>query len=295
LVRAKQLLFTDVSDAFYLLKSHQEDFSALQDIGKALQERITELKRRESLGRSRPSEVASTEVKLYQNEAEMESVSSQRDVARELLEFLIGKPIVSIAGGDIADGFGPREDYLAKADLRPDAQAAREALTVAQKKIAIARAGYFPAVDIVGNSYIKRAQSFSSGNWDISLNITVPIFNGTQTAGAVKEARALAQEARLRLNQTRRQAGLDIENAHTRLSAYQKQGDAYKKALSAAQKNYELQMADYRNNLVNNLDVLQALEDMQDARRKYISIKNQAQRLYWALKVATGDIDDDAF
>jgi len=43
-IRAEQLLFTDVSDAFYLLLSYWEDFESLAAIRRALEERVEELK-----------------------------------------------------------------------------------------------------------------------------------------------------------------------------------------------------------------------------------------------------------
>lgn len=294
LVRAKQLLFTDVSDAFYLLKSYQEDLQTLEDIDKALQEHGAELKKRQNLGRSRLSEVASDEARLYQNEAAMESIRSQYEVARQLMEFLVGKPIASLANEDIVPGtLAPLDTYLVKADARPDVQAAREAVTVGEKKVTIARAGYFPTVNAVADSYAKRVGADAGVDWDVTLNFNVPIFNGTATAGQVKEAKALAEEAKLTFSRTQRQAVLDIQNAYTKFVQDQKQVEAYKKAVDAGQKNYDLQAGDYKNSLVNNLDVLQALEDLQTVRRSYIAVKNEAQRFYWNLKVATGDINDD--
>ncbi len=294
LLRAQQLLFTDVSDAFYLLKSYQEDLKAVEEIHKALQDRMDELKKRESLGRSRTSEVAGTEAKLYQNEAELESVRGQQEIASELMAFLIGSEAPVLADADLIVGDAASEnDCVNKADARPDVKAAQHAAVVAEKKIAIARSGFFPTVNAVANSYTKRVGADNGVDWDITLNVDVPIFNGTQTFGEVKEAQAQAEEAKLRSSQVQRQAVLDIRNAYTKLTTNQRQTKAFKRAVDAAQRNYDLQAADYRNNLVNNLDVLQALQDLQTMRRSYISIKNETQRAYWNLKVATGDIVDD--
>ena len=292
LIRAQQLLFTDVSDAFYLFKNYQENFKTLEDIHQALQDRMTELTHRESLGRSRSSEVASTEARFYQNEADAEALRSQLEVTRQLMEFLVGRKVVSLAEANVLTAdIGPQDTYVAKADTRPDVQAAQEARQVALKQITIARAGFWPTVDLTGDYYTKRVGS--NVDWDILLNINVPIFTGTQTLGQVETAQALAEEAKLRLSQTKRQAVLDIENTYTKLISDRKQTDAYKKAVDAAEKSYTLQSADYRNSSVNNLDVLQALEDLQTTRLSYISINNETQRMYWDLKVATGDISDD--
>ena len=70
--RAKQLLFVDVSDAFYLLLEIQQDLNALKTIEFALKDRIKELKTRENIGKSRQSEVVTTEYQLYNLEAEIQ-------------------------------------------------------------------------------------------------------------------------------------------------------------------------------------------------------------------------------
>lgn len=295
LIRAKQLLFIDVSDAFYLYKSYSEDVMALEEVDKALTDRLAELKRREALGRSKQSEVASTESKFYQNQAEIESVKSQRDVTRELLEFLVGAPISSIKNADIViDSLSPASAFLTKVDGRADVVAASEATKVAQKKVVIARAGFWPTVNVVGNSYVKRVGSASNVDWDVTLNVDVPLFNGTQTVGAVKEAKAIATEATLNYSKVKREALLDIQNTYTKLNADLRQRMAYEKAYQAALNNYQLQQQDYQKNLVNNLDVLTALEDLQITHRSLIDIDAQTQRAYWSLRIATGDLNDDA-
>ena len=173
-------------------------------------------------------------------------------------------------------------------------QAVAEASKVAHQQITIARAGFWPTVNVVGDYYTKRVGNAADVKWDVSLNVDVPIFNGTETFGEVKKAKAQAEESKLKLNLTKRLAVLDIQNAYIKLMQGQKQMLAFRKAVDAAQKNYDYQISDYRNSLVSNLDVLQSLEDVQTVKRSYIAIKNETQRNYWNLKVATGDITDDA-
>ncbi len=297
LQRAKQLLFTDVSDAFYFLQSYQEDLQAIEDIRKALADRLALLKQRQSVGRSRESEVASAKASLYKIEADQEGVRSQLEVARQLLEFLIGQPVAAIQDEDLPnDSVLSMEEFASHADHRPDVEAAKEAVVVAQKGVTVARAGFFPTVSLNGDSWNQRtATSSSDVDWDITLNVNVPIFIGTQTIGAVKQAQAQEKEAVLSLSRTKRSAVLDIQNAYTKFVLDQKREMALKRAVDAAYRNYFLQEVDYKNSLVNNLDVLQALQDWESERRDYIAAQNETKRFYWSLKVATGDIGHDAF
>ena len=68
-----------------------------------------------------------------------------------------------------------------------------------------------------------------------------------------------------------------------------KDREGFERALQAADTSYQLQVQDYRLNLVNNLDVLQALQALETARRDVIHAQSQVKQHYWYLRVATGE------
>ena len=293
-IRAKQLLFTDVSDAFYLFLNYQEEIKVMNNVAAALQERIDELQKREQLGRSRPSEVASAEARLSRLEADLELLESQQEVSRQLLEFLTGESVEAVVDEEKeTEPLVSEQDYLAKADIRPDVRSAYEAWRAALHQVTIAKAGFWPTVGLDGNYYTKRVGNASNVDWDITFSVDVPISRGTEDFGKVKIARAQENQAELLYQQAKRNAALEIKNAYTRLKTTLNRTEALAKALKASEKNFELQLEDYRLNLVNNLEVLQALEGLEDARRDFITVKNEAKRLYWDLRVAIGDIPYD--
>ena len=289
--RAEQLLFIDVSDAFYFLLEHQEDARALEAIRAALSERIDDLNAREQLGRSRPSEVASAESRLRQVEADIESARSDETVARQLLEFLTGlAPIDAVADPDPSVALLSGEaEYVGKAGQRSDVQAAHEAWRVAGKEVAIARAGFWPDVSVEGNYYTKRAGVAQDIDWDVLLKVDVPIFQGGETAGAVKQAKSRERQAKLRFEQTQREAALNIREMYAKLQGAVERTAALERALKAAEENARLQSEDYRLNLVSNLEVLEALELLQNARREVIHSRYETKRLDTQLHVAIGE------
>jgi outer membrane protein len=290
LKRAMQLLFTDVSDAFFLYMSLQENEALLQDTRKALYERLAELKKRELIGRSRLSEVASAESKLQTNEAALEVARSARDVAGRLVEFLIGRPFDQLIDeGDPQMNMTEEEAYR-KVDHRPDVEAASESLEAYKQNVTVARSGFFPSVSLGGNSYAKRPDANEGNDWDVMLSVNVPIFNGTYDVGQVQQAKAQMREAELQLSYVRRSGLMEVKNDFARWQANGRQVAAFDKAVMASEKNYRLQVADFEKNLVNNLDVLQALEDLQNVRQSLVAAKAVERRSYWALKVATGDV-----
>ncbi len=292
---AKLLLFRDVSDAFYFYLKYQQGMEVLEDIHKILTDRLEELKNREQLGRSRESELVSVEAKLRRQEAEMEDVSSQKDVASQLLEFLTGTANITLLDdAPIENELSDISVYLEQSNQRYDVLAQKEAWQLAKKAMTIARSGYFPSVSLDGNRYTHREGSSKDNDWDATLSVDVPIFQGGQTRGDVYRAHAVSNQEELRYLQLKRKALQEVKNAHTLFLSVLRRQDALAKAMEADQKNYDLQQKDFQVNLVNNLEVLQALEDLQDSRRDYRTIQNEVKQLYWRFKTAVGDIPDAA-
>jgi len=290
--RARQLLFLDVADAFYFYLDYQEEINTLETVATALNERIEELNKREELGRSRPSETANAQLRLSRLEAELELVKSQKEVAEQLLEFLTGQSNLVLQDDDpLGQPFLELGEFLSKLSERPDIKAAAEALFIARKQITRAKADFFPTVDLSGNYYTKRVGNSKDVTWDATLTIEAPIFLGTEIFGKVKEANAQAEQARLILSEKKRSATLEIQNAFTQWQANLRRSVALEKAVNAAEKNYQLQKEDYQLNLVNNLTVLDALEELQSTRREYIAVKNETKRSYCKLKVAVGETE----
>ncbi|NTV28460.1 MAG: TolC family protein [Candidatus Omnitrophica bacterium] len=290
LKRARQLLFVDVSDAFFLYISYQEDEQALQDIHKALLDRLADLKKRETIGKSRQSELASAEAKLSRNEAELETVRGEKEVAGQLLEFLLGRPVVRLLDIGDPDATVAVGDASSLADRRSDVLAAREAKESLKQNLFATRSALWPSVSLTGNAYTKRPDGYESNDWDATLTVSVPIFNGLYDYGQIRQARSQLIQADLAMEQARRVAVLEIRNAYSKWQTNGRRVTALEKAMNAAERNFFLQIEDFQKNLVNNLDVLQALEDLQGVRRDYIAAKTDARRSYWALKVAIGEV-----
>ena len=288
--QAEWLLLTDVADAFYLLRQQREDLGALEISRAALMERLEELIERERLGRSRTSEVVSAEAQLHQLESEMAQVRGQETTARQLLEFLTGLPQIDavIDVDPLPSALDQEAAYVAKTGVRPDVHIAEEALQIARQQARIARSRFYPTVSAESNYYTKRVGASAGVDWDALLKVDVPLFQGGQVVGAVKEASSQVRVAKLSLAEVRRKAALEIRDAYRQLEAALTRSALLTRALAAIEKTYELEVEDYRVHLVNHLEVLQALQALQDARRRLIEAHMEAKRLSWRLRAAIG-------
>lgn len=290
--RAKELLFVDVMEAFYNFLQARREVEILGSTRQALRDRVEELGERVKLGRSRENETHTSTAELKLTEAQLLEATRFEIVSRQLLEFYIGRKIDGALVDEPvpAQPPAPKEDYLLKADQRSDVRAAADSYFLKQKGVTVAQAGLFPEVTLDGNYYTRR-EGFQSGvTWDALLTVDVPIFNGTETLGNIKVAVAEKDREKYLYLQTKRMAWLDIQNAYEEYISSQAESDAYREASEALQKDHDLQVQDYRTNLVNNLDVLDSLRRYQDTRRTYNAADYNARRNYWKLQAAVGDI-----
>ena len=289
--RAEQLLLVDVSDAYHLVLEQREEIRILDAVRATLRDRTRELEAREKIGRSRPAELVAVQAQMYRVEAEWETAQSSEAVAVQLLEFLIGLDAVGeLAGpGPALPAPGPEEEYLAKAAARPDVKAAEQAMEISRLQLKVAHAKFFPTVDATGNYYVDRSGAAKEVKWDASLNVNVPIFQGGAAVGASKEAESGVRQAELLLQQTRRRAAQEVRDSYVQYDSAVARARALTKALEATEESFQMESQEYRLNLVSNLEVLNTVQILQDARRELIHALYEAHRFYWKLKASAGE------
>ena len=292
LQRARELLFVDVMDAYYNVLQTRKDIAVLDEQHKLLEDRLKELTERIRVGRSREMEQQTSLSDLKVLEADLVQARSDAVHAVNLLEFYIGE---SLEDRDLADEGTIEElselsSYVSKASLRSDVQAAEQNTIVADSKVVAAQADLLPTATADGNFYTRRV-GFQNGNdWDATLTLTVPVFEVGQTLGDIKQAAASREQSSLKFRQARRTAELDIRDSFENLQSSHLEEKALQEANEASKKDYELQTKDYRQNLVNNLDVLDSLRRYQGVNRRYNQAYYLSKRNFWKFKIALGEL-----
>lgn len=292
--RAEQLLFQDVADAFFLVLQQKKNIEIITGILRLYEGRIGELEEREEIGRSRVSEIAEARSKMKSLEADLARSRGLLLVTKHLLEFLTGveiDPDRLVEDQAVQPNYIPLEQMLRRAEGRPDVEAAYHAFELSKSNVIVAQSGFWPVVTFENNVYDRREGFQEDIHWDVLFRAVVPLFRGGENVGLLKEALSECRQAKLRHAETRRRAYLDIKQAHTEWERARNQYAALEEARLASEENFVLQQEDYRRNLVNNLTVLDALEQLNIARREANLLYYEKLLRYWRLKVATGDVE----
>lgn len=292
LERARQTLFLEVVTAFYAVLRAEEDLRINEAILKLYQERLKDLSEREEIGKSRASETINARSRMKAIEADAAQLRGTLAFQKRLLEFLTGTSLQNRRLLDTKKELLRPEsldDYLISADERADVRAAYHASKVGLQNVVSAQSELWPDISLDANLYEQR-EGFQSGiDWDVLFTIDVPIWTGGTNLGAIKAAVSDWRKSKLAFSESRRRAELEIKQAFDNWRSAVERYDAFSESVAASEENYKFQAEDYKNSLVNNLDVLDALQGLNDARLESNSAYYEAKANYWRLRVATGD------
>jgi outer membrane protein len=290
-------LYTDAATNFYLILQLEQDLRDIQDEIEAYQKRIADLNARIKIGRSRDTEVLTVKSAMDTLVAAAEGDRGQLVAAREGFAFLTGLdrglPLRETEAGHLAAE--PMDTYLQHLEERPDVKAAVDSLSATEKNVAIARAGHFPSVDVIGDYYFVRPGLLANSVWDAQLTATLPIFQGGLVNSQVREAASQVRQSDLNLVRVRRLADQDIRTSYANFTADIAQVQLLDRATQTAVKNFEAQNRDYKLGLVTNLDVLTSITTAQESQRALDKAKFQLKLDHVKLLIATAQLPGPKF
>ena len=287
--QAELQLYDEVSRAYYDVVALESALANNATSVKLSQDRLDELKSFYRLGKSREGEIFSAESQLAALKAIQVRLKGQIRVARETLSFLTGQEMgVAALTQETVVAPEPVTLYLNQSARRPDLEAQRQEVLAQTLRVRYEKGSYWPMANLSGNYYTQRPAFYDPIQWDVLLNLDVPLFQGGTVKARVKDARSGLQQAQLDLEYLERQIQSDVKKAYEAWTASLDESQSLGEAYQAAKKSYDAQRREYRLGLVTNLDVLNAMNLMQTAKRAWDDAGVESQRRYVALVVATG-------
>ena len=290
-LRAEQLLFLDVTSAFYGVLKQSEEVAIIEGIHTAYEERLKELKEREKIGRSRPSELATAVSRMKILEADLARARGAFAVSRYVLEFLVG---IQIGPNQLKDeelpsvGMPQLSEPLGFYEDRPDVKAFKQAVKIARSGIISAQSELWPEITMDTNAYVHREGFQKDIDWDVLFKINIPLSRGGENLGNLKQAYSEWKTSKFEFSLASRRADFEIKEAYQNWYASYEESEALEDAVKASEENFKLQKEDYAHNLVSNLDVLEALQELFDVRRQANETHYQMKQNYWQLQIAKG-------
>lgn len=262
-------LYQDVATNFYAIASLQKDLKNIQQELGLYEKRIEELNEFVKIGRSRESEVLTVQTQLETLKAQYEQQKTLLQANLEVFYFLTGlsKEAQVLDQDVVPNSLSPVASYLSEIEKRPDVLQAKASVQVSEEGIRIAQGAHYPSLNFLGNYYFLRYGALQNVNWDVQFALSLPIFSGGVIQSAVRTAESQKTQGELNLSRVQRSAEQEISSLHNSVLGDQVQEQYFGRITQIAEKNYKIQVQDYKRGLVNNIDVLQSLTSFQESQR----------------------------
>ncbi|MDP9064618.1 MAG: efflux transporter outer membrane subunit, partial [Pseudomonadota bacterium] len=242
---------------------------------------------RHDLGYATGLDLAQQQALVQNSSAQLDLLQVQRSQHEHAIATLVGTPApgFKIEPSTAQDTLPPvplgvPSDLLQR---RPDVAAAERAMAAANARIGVARAAYFPSVQLaplvpnVGweSSAISALFSAPSALWAVGLSASQTVFDLGRTRANVRIAEADYTAAVASYRQTVLRAFEEVENGITGLAALERAAVQADAGVQSAQRAFDLASDRYKGGVAIYLDVLTAQQTLLGNRRQAVQIHGQ--------------------
>lgn len=282
-------LYRRVANSFYEILRLQTLLNNLQEQAKLLRDRVSLLKERSSIGQSKRTDLINAQSEAARVEAEKIKASIDLERQKKVFEALVGLKLKTELNDSISVGSleVPEE---AEVNDAPKLKALKSAMDLAKDRSNASYSGFLPKVSAGGRYYLDRDGVLADSKWDVGLRAEWEFFSGGRDYSnkRINELRYL-QAVNTYSDLLRQEA--EIYRAEE--SVFQmrlKSLKALEASFDLAKKNYEAHQEEFRNGLVSNLDVLQALDGYLAAKQAYDEEAYSLKKSWIELNLLVGRI-----
>jgi len=244
---------------------------------------------RHELGFATGLDLAQQEALLDSSAAQLELLQNERNQLEHAIATLVGTPAPNFALASStavrpipALPLGLPSDLLQR---RPDVASAERAMAAANARIGVARAAYFPTIDLapglgvpsVGWESNALASLFAAPSrlWSLGLSASQTLFDAGKTRANVRFADADYTAAVATYRQTVLTAMEEVENGITGLGSLERAEIQASASVSSAQRAFDIASERYKGGVDTYLDVITAEQTLLTNQRQAVQIQGQ--------------------
>lgn len=310
--QATQDLIVRVAQAYFDVLASQDSLTFIQGQKVAIAEQLAQAKRNFEVG-------TATITDTHEAQARFDLATSQEIAAQSDLEFkkralqqIVGKFPERLEPLKPSIELNPpkpnsMEDWASAASTQSYPVRAQEAVVeVAVREIDRVRAGHLPTLNIVGNAGVSSLglntaatvnSASDSTNYNIGLQLAIPLYAGGNVSSLVRQAVATREKAQQDLESTRRTAALNARQSFLGVTNGMAQVKALEAALISSRSALDSNKLGYEVGVRINIDVLNAqqqvfstLRDL--SRARYDTILNGLRLKSASGTLADGDVEE---
>lgn len=266
------IIMGDVAQNYFNVLNLKERYRIAIENQKSTEDILKAVKARFEIGRLTALEVSQQETVLSNAQAEAASLEQELALAQNALAVLVGKPpqIFSVSGDDLDTVKIPAMASLQPSELlerRPDIKSAEAELIAANADTGVARAAFFPSVNLGAN--LLMAANPSSMAVALASSLYAPIFQGGRLQGNLNRVTARQEELAANYQKTVLVAFQEAEDALVKVKTTKKRETALKQAEAKAFESYSIAKNQYSLSVVDFQSLLESQRLMLASKDSY--------------------------
>lgn len=289
-------LQADVAQAYFLIRQFDAEQAIYAQNIKLLTETRNLIQARYRNGLVSDLDVSRAQTELSTAQTNALSIARSRASTEHALAVLLGKPpadfslaIQPLSAAAIRLPAGLPSTLL---ERRPDIAAAERAMAADNARIGIARAAFFPKLDLTGALGYESASLGNLGKWSsrtfllgplAGTILSLPLFDGGQRKAGIAQARASYEQSVANYRQTVLNAFREVENGLSDQRILDQQIQAQGQALASSRHANQLSHLRYREGSISYLDVI-------DSDRSILQQEQLAAQLHGSRMIASVDL-----
>lgn len=229
-------------------------------------------------------DVAEEETLLNTTRTQAILLLQQRKQFEDAIAVLVGKPAPDfhLAARELSSEPPPLDAGL-PSDLlerRPDIAEAERQMAVANAQIGIAKAAYYPSLNLFGNggwqaADIAKLANVQSTFWAVGANVAESIFTGGSRRAQVQFAKAGYDASVASYRDTVLNAFREVQDDVTGLTVLNQAKESQQQAVDSARRTLDISTDRYKGGLVNYLDVVTAQQNLLTNEQEMAVIQGQ--------------------
>ncbi|HEU0072230.1 MAG TPA: efflux transporter outer membrane subunit [Alphaproteobacteria bacterium] len=284
-------LQADVAQVYFLIRELDAEAELYRDTLALRDDSLRLIERRYNEGYISEMDVARARTELAVAQSEALAIARRRASAEHALAVLLGKAPAEFAFAP--SPLAPVAIYVPPGlpssllERRPDVAAAERAMAAANARVGVARAAFFPRLNITGSIGTEASQVGELFDWSsrtfllgpiAGTILSLPIFDGGRRDADLERARAAYEEDVAAYRQTVLTAFREVEDNLASVRILADQAVAQGQAVAAAQRAANLSRIQYDAGSVNYLDVMDADRSVLAQRRAEVQLAGERAR-----------------
>jgi NodT family efflux transporter outer membrane factor (OMF) lipoprotein len=271
LENVRLVITAELAGDYYTLRQLDSELGILNRTVDTLRRGLELVDSRHKGGVASGLDVAQEETLLQTTRTQATLLLQQRKQFEDAVAVLVGRPAPDfhIPGKEL-HAEPPPIDVGLPSDLlerRPDIAQAERQMAVANAEIGVAKAAYYPSLNLFANggwqaADIAKLANVSSTFWALGANVAESIFTGGARRAQVEFAKSGYEVNVANYRQSVLTAFQEVQDDVTGLTVLEQARETQQQAVDAARRTLDLSVDRYRGGLVSYLDVVTAQQNL---------------------------------